>query len=64
MDGKPVNLRRWRKQKTRDQARAAGDENAARFGENPKERAAREAEEARRKAALEAHSQDNQDKDE
>jgi len=53
--GKPVNLRRFRKQKARDAARKAGDENAARHGQSKAE-AQRSTAEARLEARrLDAH---------
>ncbi|MGP9804508.1 DUF4169 family protein [Paracoccus sp. NSM] len=48
---KPINLRQFRKNRARDEARAAGDANAARHGEPRALREAREAE-ARRVAKL------------
>lgn len=56
---KPVNLRQFRKQRARDEARAKGDANAARFGEPRPLREAREAEAERAERAHEAHRRDD-----
>ncbi len=61
MAGKPVNLRRARKQKAREEARAEADANAARHGQTKAERtlrAARENLEARR---LDGHRREDAD---
>lgn len=58
-----INLRQARKAQARDQARAAGDENAARFGRTKaqKQKEAREADKAR--AALDGHRLDQDGRD-
>lgn len=58
-----INLRQARKAQARDQARAAGDENAARFGRTKaqKLKEAREADKAR--AALDGHKLDQDGRD-
>ena len=61
MTAEPVNLRRARKRKARQQARAEADANAARHGEAKPVRSLREARvelEARR---LEGHRRDDAD---
>lgn len=54
-----VNLRQARKQRARDEKRAQGDANAAKFGEASAQRAAREAEAARAARAHDAHKRDD-----
>ncbi len=64
MTGKPVNLRRARKQKARDEARAEADASAARHGQTKAERtlrAARQDLEARR---LDGHRREDVDEPE
>lgn len=58
-----INLRQARKAQARDQARAAGDENAARFGRTKaqKLKEAREADKAR--TALDGHKLDQDGRD-
>ncbi|WP_207102701.1 DUF4169 family protein [Paracoccus shandongensis] len=56
---KIINLRQARKQRDRDAKRAAGDVNAARFGEAKPVREAREAEADRAARILDAHRRDD-----
>ena len=56
---KIINLRQARKQRGRDAKRAAGDANAARFGEAKPLRDARQAEADRAARALDAHRRDD-----
>ena len=56
---KIINLRQARKQRNRDAGRAAGDANAARFGEAKPSRQAREAEADRAARSHEAHRRDD-----
>ena len=56
---KIINLRQARKQRDRDTKRAAGDANAARFGEAKILRDARQAETDRATRALDAHRRDD-----
>lgn len=54
-----VNLRQVRKQRARDQRRASGDANAAKFGEAKSLKAARKAEAVRTERAHDAHKRDD-----
>ncbi|TBN43762.1 DUF4169 family protein [Paracoccus subflavus] len=56
---KIINLRQARKQHHRDAKRAAGDANAAKFGEAKPARDARQAEADRAARALDAHRRDD-----
>jgi Domain of unknown function (DUF4169) len=56
-----INLRQVRKAKTRDEKRAAADENAARHGRSKALRALEEARNDRARAALDAHRLDGRD---
>lgn len=56
---KIINLRQARKQRGRDARRAAGDANAARFGEAKPLRDARQAEADRAERVLQAHRRDD-----
>lgn len=56
---KIINLRQARKQRDRDTKRAAGDANAAKFGEAKPLRQAREAEADRAARAHEAHRRED-----
>ena len=56
---KIVNLRQTRKQRARDAKRAAGDANAARFGEAKPVQEARQAEADRAGRVLDAHRRDD-----
>jgi hypothetical protein len=56
---KIINLRQARKQRDRDAKRAAGDTNAAKFGEARPLRQAREAEADRAARAHEAHRRED-----
>ncbi|MTD99455.1 DUF4169 family protein [Paracoccus sp. YIM 132242] len=56
---KIINLRQARKQRDRDAKRAAGDANAAKYGEGKPLREAREAEADRAARALDAHRRDD-----
>ncbi|RNF34918.1 DUF4169 family protein [Paracoccus methylarcula] len=56
---RPVNLRQARKQRARDEKRAQGDANAAKYGEAKHARAARRAEDERTGRAHEAHKRDD-----
>ncbi|MFC3169771.1 MULTISPECIES: DUF4169 family protein [Paracoccus] len=56
---KIINLRQARKQRDRDIRRAAGDANAAKFGEAKPSRQARQAEADRAGRAHEAHRRDD-----
>ncbi|WP_299904174.1 DUF4169 family protein [uncultured Paracoccus sp.] len=53
-----INLRQVRKSRARSDKRAAGDANAAKFGEAKALREARQAEAARAGHVLDAHRQD------
>jgi hypothetical protein len=59
MTGKPVNLRRARKQKAREEARAEADANAARHGEAKPVRSLREAQDELEARRLEGHRREN-----
>ncbi|MHA1528557.1 MAG: DUF4169 family protein [Alphaproteobacteria bacterium] len=59
MTGKPVNLRRARKQKAREEARAEADASAARHGEAKPVRTLREAREALEARRLEGHRRED-----
>jgi len=59
--GKVVNLRRARKRKARQDARAEADANAARHGEAKPVRSLREAREALEARRLEGHRRDDAD---
>ncbi len=61
MTGKPVNLRRAREQKAREEARAEADANAARHGEARPVRSLREAREDLEAQRLEGHRRDDAD---
>ncbi len=61
MTGKPVNLRRARKQKAREEARAEADANAARHGEAKPVRSLREARGELEVRRLESHRRDDAD---
>ncbi|MBU2958246.1 DUF4169 family protein [Paracoccus sp. 1_MG-2023] len=54
-----INLRQARKSRARDEKRAEGDRNAARFGEAKQLRDTREAEEARVRRIWQAHRKDD-----
>lgn len=56
---KIVNLRQARKQRARDQQRAQGDANAAKYGETRAARAARDAESERVDRSHAAHRRDD-----
>ncbi|WCR03433.1 DUF4169 family protein [Paracoccus saliphilus] len=56
---KPINLRQIRKQQVRDEKRAKGDANAAKFGEARHDREARRAEHDRAGRAHDAHKRDD-----
>ena len=56
-----VNLARFRKQKTRDDARRKGDENAAKFGRTKAQKAAEDDAAARAAAHLDRHRRDDDD---
>ncbi|MDQ1899057.1 DUF4169 family protein [Paracoccus sp. WLY502] len=56
---KTINLRQARKQRDRDAKRAAGDANAAKFGEAKPLRKARQAEADRAERVLQAHRRDD-----
>ena len=64
MTGKVINLRRARKQKAREDARADADTNAARHGEAKPERSLREAREALEVRRLDGHRRDVSDEHE
>ena len=59
MTGKPVNLRRARKQKAREEARAEADANAARHGEAKPVRSLREVRDELEARRLEGHRREN-----
>ena len=61
MTGKPVNLRRARKQKVREEARTQADANAARHGEAKPVRSLREAREELEARRLEGHRREDTD---
>ncbi len=61
MTANPVNLRRARKQKARQQARAVADANAARHGEARPVRSLREAQDELEARRLEGHRRDDAD---
>ena len=61
MTGNPVNLRRARKQKARDEARAEADASAARHGEAKPVRSLREARDALETRRLEGHRREDAD---
>ena len=61
MTGKVVNLRRTRKQKTRAEARAAANANAARHGEAKPARSLRQAREDLETRRLEGHRRKDAD---
>ena len=61
MTGKPVNLRRARKHKVREEARAEADASAARHGEAKPVRSLREAREALEARRLEGHRREDAD---
>lgn len=56
---KPVNLRQHRKQHARQEKRAQGDANAAKFGETKHQRKARDSEAQRVTRLHEAHKRDD-----
>lgn len=56
---KITNLRQARKQRDRDAKRAAGDANAAKYGEAKPLREARQAEADRAEQVLQAHRRDD-----
>lgn len=56
-----VNLTRFRKQKARADRRRQGDENAARFGRTPAQKAAEEEEAERAARLLDQHRRDGDD---
>jgi hypothetical protein len=59
--GKPVNLRRARKHKARQQARTGADANAARHGEAKPVRSLREAQDELEARRLEGHRREGAD---
>ena len=59
MAEKPINLRRWRKRRARDEARAEGDANAARHGRSGAERHRDDAEADRARRILDGHRVDD-----
>jgi hypothetical protein len=59
--GKPVNLRRARKQKAREEARAEADANAARHGEAKPVRSLREAWQELEARRLDGHRREDAD---
>ena len=61
MTAKPVNLRRTRKHKARQQARTEADANAARHGEAKPVRLLREARDELEARRLEGHRRDDSD---
>ncbi len=61
MTGNPVNLRRARKHKARQQARTEADANAARHGEAKPVRSLREARDELEARRLEGHRRDDAD---
>jgi hypothetical protein len=61
MTGKPVNLRRARKVRAREEARAEADANAARHGEAKPVRSLREARDALETRRLEGHRREDAD---
>ena len=61
MSGKPVNLRRARKHKAREQARAEADANAACHGEAKPVRSLRKARDELEARRLEGHRRDDAD---
>lgn len=56
---KPINLRQVRKQRGRDEKRAKGDANAAKFGEARYQQGIRRAEHDRAERAHDAHKRDD-----
>lgn len=56
---KPINLRQVRKQRGRDEKRAKGDANAAKFGEARHVQVVRRAEDERAGRAHDAHKRDD-----
>ena len=61
MTGKPVNLRRARKVRAREEARAEADASAARHGEAKPVRSLRQARGALEARRLEGHRRDDAD---
>ncbi|MBN2905999.1 MAG: DUF4169 family protein [Rhodobacteraceae bacterium] len=60
MPGGVINLRAARKARTRDEKRAKGDENAAKFGRTKGQKDREEAQAARARATLDAHKREGE----
>lgn len=63
MNTRVVNLRNFRKRKAREDAKLAGDQNSAKFGERAVLRRDREVENEKRERDLDGHRREDPDSD-